>query len=280
LIKLFVCSLIVANLFSYELKPLWYPSKKDGIKLAYGDGKTFNNALDNAIDEINIDNNSTSQITKLDIAIVKKELLKEHNFLKIKHNNKSILEQIKEELVNNSSSKRYETDKYLLKTKLLKDLNSTFSYFPDIKIYGNHLYLNDKKFILKNNDFPNILVENKSNDIKLNMSKNIENNKKYFVEIKVQTKGYVSLIEVINSKKLNILFSNKILAENKNTIYPNFKDSDGLEIILPKNTIKAKIMTIAVICTKKKEFEETLFLTELIERIHDCSYSSVVSEVK
>jgi len=277
--KIFLSIVLIVNLFAYEVAPPWYPSTNTDTFIAFGDGKDFDSAISSALININNEVNSTIKITNLDIDILEEDMIENHFFVKIEYKSKTLLEQLTKDIKLLTFKGEEETNKYLLNTKLLKDLNNTFSYFPDISMDLNYLYFNENKYIIKSKDFETLLSDTISPDIFLDLNDVLISEENYFLKILPSYGGYVTLVQVTNAKDFKILFSNKLLRTNKATIYPNFKSSDGLEVVLEDGILSKKIMTMAVICQTKKEFSDRLSLTSFLNKISECSYTSIVSKV-
>ncbi|HIP12368.1 MAG TPA: hypothetical protein EYG97_02745 [Arcobacter sp.] len=277
--KIFLSVVLLVNLFAYEVAPSWYPSTNTNTFIAFGDGKDFDSAILSALININNEVNSTLKITNLDIDILEEDMIENHFFIKIEYKSKTLLAQLTKDIKNLTFKGDEETDKYLLNTKLLKDLYSTFSYFPNISMDLNYLYFNENKYIIKSKDFENLLSNTTSPDIFLDLNDILISGETYFLKILPSYSGYVTLLQVTGTKDFKILFSNKLLRTNKATIYPNFKSSDGLEVVLSSGILSTKIMTMAVICQTKKEFSDRLSLTSFLNKIGECSYTSIVSKV-
>lgn len=281
--------LIFINSYGFEIYPAWYPIDSKDVIIAYGDGDSLEDAKQNAFKNIvskNIDNN----ITISDIEILKEEVLENHYFLKIKYVNLSILQQLTNALKKVVFKIDDETNKYLIHTPLLKQLNSRFGYFPDIKLDGQYIYLQGEKFLVKDREFPELFANIKSDDIDIDMDTNLTSNKRYFIQVSPKNDGYVTLLQIVDNTNVDILFANKKLKPNRFTIFPNFKLSDGLEVSLDDTKDKAEILTLAVLCKEQKDFSDfnniffditskKYMLSKLIDQIDDCNYTTVLTDI-
>ena len=289
--NILLISIVVLNLFAVEVVPSWYPSKTNKVIVSYGDGKSFEEAKNNAFLNLKQENKLLNDIKISDLEIEEEDFLENQFFLKVKYTNLSIYEQLKNVMRKITFQAEDENNKYLLNTKLLKDLNSTFGYFPDIKIKGQHLSFNNKKFLLKDKEFSLLLSELDSNAITLDIKDKLLNNEKYFIKLSPTIDGYITLVQISNYTDVEVLFSNKTLEKGKFTIFPNFKLSDGLEVVLDNDVNSSEILTMAIVCEKQKDFSSfnNMFLSismkkymlgELIDEIDDCTYQSVLTTVK
>jgi len=277
--KIFLSVIVFINLFAYEVAPSWYPSINKDVYIAFGDGDDFSSAMTNVLKNINNDVNTTSIITTLDIDILEEDMIENHYFLKIEYNKKSLLDQLTKDIKKLTFKSEDETNQYLLKTELLKNLYKRFAYYPNISMDLNYLYFNDNKYVIKSKDFQTLLSNTSSVDITLDINDELINKENFFLKVLPSYDGYVTLMQIQNAKELNILFSNKKLRTNKATIYPSFKTSDGLEVILEEGAVSSKIMTLAAVCPNKRDFTGHLSLTTFLDKINDCSYTSVISKV-
>ena len=281
---------IFINIQAFEIAPSWYPSKDKNLIIQYGDGDTLKDAKLNALNNIK-KSRIESNISIDDIEILKEERLENHFFIKVKYNNLPLLEQVKNGLKFFTFKTDDENSSYMLKTNFLKDLNKSFGYFPDLNIKSNYLYLKDKKFLIKENEFPLFWIRNNSSKISIELNKDLQNNKRYFIKVIPFKEGFTTLVQVTLQNDVELLFSNKILKKNQATIFPNFKLSDGLEITIPKNKEEIKLMTMAIICDTQKDFSkfnnmflsiegEKFMMGDLINKIDNCEFSSIISTVK
>ena len=281
---------IFINIQAFEIAPSWYPSKDKNLIIQYGDGDTLKDAKLNAlknIQKLSIESN----ISLNDIEILKEEILENHFFIKVKYNNLPLLEQVKNGLKFFTFKIDDENSSYILKTNFLKNLNNSFGYFPGINIKSNYLYIKDKKFLIKKDEFSLFWIENNSSQISVELNKDLQSNKKYFIKVTPFKDGFTTLVQITLQNDVELLFSNKILKKNQATIFPNFKLSDGLEITIPKNKEEIKLMTMAIICDTQKDFSkfnnmflsiegEKFMMGDLINKIDNCDYTSIISTVK
>lgn len=291
MIKILLVSLTFLNLVASEVIPTWYPFTISNTIISYGDGKSFDEAKNSALLNIKKENNLLTNIKASDIEVLEEEVLEDKFFLKVKYINLSLMEQLNNSMKKSTVKLDKEINKYLLNTELLKDLNASFGYFPDIKIEGQYLYMDEERFLIKDDEFSSLLPQFQSKDIALEIKETILDNEKYFIKLSPVVDGYVTLIQILNNTSVEVLFSNKILLKEKSTIFPNFKLSDGLEVTLPEDVDSSKIFTMAIICEQQKDFSgfNNMFLSisgkkymfgNLINEIEDCNYHSILTTIK
>jgi len=282
--------LIVVNVFAINYSPSWYPNEDNSIR-SYGKGNTFDEAKINAFDNFKNNNIELSKVTINEIKVTKEEIFENQFFLEIKYNKDTILEQLQQEIKNVVFKLDEQTNKYLLNTVLMKELNKTYGYMPTLNIVKEKLYFNDKIFLMKNSEFENLIFEYYSDDILLDIKMELLENEKYFIKITPKISGFTSLVQIFNNTDVEILFTNKKLEKNTDTIFPNFKMSDGLEINLEKYEDVKEIITLAIICPNKIDFKSfnNIFLPsitnenmlgEFINNIGDCEYTSIFTLIK
>jgi len=289
---LLICGLILQLVASSDV-PSWYPKANDPSIISYGDGATLNDAVNKAFDEVKktlYDKGFIENLSKIDINdldIVKQEIYKDQYFIKTAYNTSDIVTQISE--VNLSVSYPLETNKYLLATPLMQDLNSTFGFYPNITIDGKYLVLDNNKYLIKHYEFEKLLASYNDDNITVDVPLDLNVSKKYFISVSTAEQGYMTLLQVYNNTDVKVLFENKKLSVDKEVIFPNFKLSDGL--VIDENYQASKLETIAVLCPNREDFSEfdniffsvnskPYMLGELINHTSNCKFTSVITEIK
>lgn len=308
MIKIILSSLIFVNLMASGIIPIWYPVKNNDIVIKYGDGISLEAAKIEAFNNIKKDNPILDNITLSDLEIKKYEMIENHFFVKVEYSKQPLIERLKNTIektpikdinITNVYTESNETtvdtkittNKYLLNTQLLQELNTIFGYFPDLRLDTQYLYFQDERFLVKDSEFSLLLTDIKSEDILLDLKKDLKNNEKYFIKLSPIVDGFITLVQISNNTDVEVLFSNKMMIKDKFTIFPNFKLSDGLEIVLPEDVNSSKIMTMAVLCENQKNFSnfnnmffsvttKKYMLGELINEIDGCEYTSVLTTVE
>jgi hypothetical protein len=287
--------LVAVNLLANGIAPIWYPIKSNNIIIGYGDGASLEEAKLQALENIKKNDINTENIKLNDLEIKKYAVIEDHFYLKMQYSRLSFVEQLKNAIekssIDNNTTNTHEINKYLINTKLLKELNTTFGYFPNVRLDTQYLYYQDERFLVKDDEFSWFLADINSSDISLDIKTTLKNGEKYFIKLNPLVDGYTTLMQLSNNTDVEILFANKIIPQDKDTIFPNFKLSDGLEIVLQKDTNQSQIMTMAVVCQEQKDFSsfnnmffsistKKYMLGEFIDEIEDCKYKAVLTTIQ
>lgn len=289
--------IFMSNLVANEYVPDWYPKNNDTTIIGYGDSETFNGAKKIAYEKIkekiyksgNLDNFSNMVID--DIIIEKQENFENRYYVKAKYENSSLIEQLTKAIKKETFKVSEETNQYLLGSQLMHELNTTFGYYPDISIDGKILTFKGQQFIIKNNEFDLLLSNLKYEDIILDLKNKLLDKEQYFVKLLAKSDGFMTLVQISQNGNVEILFANKKLELDKDIIFPNFKLSDGLEIVLDEGIEQKDILTMAILCEKQKDFSDfnnmffslstkNYMLGNLINEIDGCKYTSVLTTVE
>jgi hypothetical protein len=294
---LLIVFIFLSNLFGSDYAPDWYPKKNSSVVYGYGDGDNLKDAKKIAYDEIKqkiyksgrLDNFSSMVMD--DLWIEKQEIFENRYYLKLAYDNDSVMEQLSDLIKKETFKVDDENNSYLLKTKLMDDLNQTFGYYPNISIDGKNLHFKDKTIIIKNNEFELFLAESIDENISLEIKDILIDKELYFIKLKIQEDGYVTLVQVSKSADVELLFKNEKLTLNKEVIYPNLKMSDGLSVELDEGIELDEIMSLVILCKEHKDFsrfnsidvatesEEYIF-GDLINKIDGCKFSAIKSLIK
>jgi hypothetical protein len=286
-----------ANLLANEYVPDWYPKKHTTSVVAYGDSETLEGAKKIAFDKIKekiyksgkLDN--FSHMIMDDLIIEKQEIFENRFYLKAKYENSSLLEQLIKTIKKETFKTDEENNQYLLGSKLMNELNATFGYNPDVIIDGKVLRFKEHEFIIKNNEFKLFLSKVNYEDILLDVKDKLADKEQYFIKLGTKIDGFITLLQIADNGNVEILFANKKLELDKDIIFPNFKLSDGLQVILDENIEQKDVLTMAVLCEEQKDFSDfnnmffslttkNYMLGNLINEIDGCKYTSVLTTVE
>jgi len=148
-----------------------------------------------------------------------------------------------------------ESNHYLKKTLLLQELKKEFGFYPKVNISRGNLLIADKSFKISKDTVKKLFSSQSSRFIKLKIPLRLENSEYYFVEVESKKRGYLTLLQIYEDGGTSLLFSNKKIKKGEKFEYPNREEYDGLQAYLTKTQIKAKDMTMAIVCKEKKEFD-------------------------
>jgi hypothetical protein len=296
-VLILLAAVFTVSLLANEYVPDWYPKKNDTSVIGYGDSETFEGAKKVAYEKIkekiyksgNLDNFSNMVID--DIVIEREENLENRFYVKAKYENSSLIEQLTKAIKKETFKVEDETNQYLLGSKLMNALNTTFGYNPDVSIDGKILRFKEQEFIIKNNEFELFLSKVNYEDIMLDLKEKLLDKEQYFIKLSTKTDGFITLLQISQNGNVEILFANKKLELDKNIVFPNFKLSDGLQVILDDNVEQEDILTMAVLCENQKDFSafnnmffslttKNYMLGNLINEIDGCKYTSVLTTVE
>ncbi|MEA3228589.1 MAG: LPP20 family lipoprotein [Campylobacterota bacterium] len=147
-----------------------------------------------------------------------------------------------------------EKNSYLLQTPLLKELESEFGFFPQVKIVKNKLIIENRSFTIDKENLKKLFVSIENRFLKIQQPDAISAGNYYFIDIKTQKSGYVTVVQLYENGELSLLYSNKKMDKNRRYSYPNSDEYDGIEAYLNEGIVKTKDLTIAVLCEDKKDF--------------------------
>ena len=148
-----------------------------------------------------------------------------------------------------------ETNSYLKGTILLKELKSEFSFYPKVNISKGRLIIADKSFTISKDTLKKLFSSYGSKGLELKVPTKLKNNQFYFIDIKTNRAGYLSLIQIYQNGETSVLFSNKKVSKNSKLEYPDKDIYDGLQAYLDRDRTKANDLTMAIVCKEKREFE-------------------------
>ncbi len=317
--QLIIIILFINNL--YATPPNWYINQSLSSRnyeiIGYGEGFTLEEAkqisksdiskmiqttissnisidknLNNDIYSKNISTNinEKSDILLTDLKVIKTSFSDDNYYVAIKYINLPFAKKVKL-LTKDIKALEKSTNKYLNQTPLMNELKEEFGFYPKVSLDKNNMIINNQSFHLSQNDFLKLFVNLKNQDIELDMKDSYKNKKYYFIKVKTLKDGFLNIFQIYQSGETILLLSNKKIVKNSNIIYPNTKEYDGLEAVVPKGQDKTKDLTIIALCKNKKDFslfdkvdidtkKKSLLFGQLLYIIKNCNMRTMVINVR
>ena len=272
--KLLVLLFSVVSLYSsVVVSPSWFnPTHIE--KYSYGYGKTINEAKLDA--SYNLALELDKNISVDDFIISKQELFENKYFIKVKYINQPLLLQVKSELKKLSFKDEELENSYLKKTKFYKDLNISFGYFPNVELHDNYLYFKNKRFLIKQSEFPNFFVQIDDDNLSIDVKDIVIENENFFFEVTNNYSGFLTMA-IYEKNNLSILFKNKQNIER--IVYPNYKVSDGFSLELENNNKDEQAFVILSLCKEQKDLKSYKMIYEELNDKNNLTFSDFINEI-
>ncbi|MEA2019225.1 MAG: LPP20 family lipoprotein [Campylobacterota bacterium] len=233
---------------------------------------------------------TSSNVNLSDLILMKTEYFDGVYYIALKYVNLPFTKKVKLTFDDVEGIKK-ETNSYLLNTPLLKELKDEFGFYPKVSIDKGNLIIGNKSFNISKTTLKKLFSSNINNNLKLKAPTELKHQELYFIKIKSKNNGYLTLIQIYENGETSILFDNKKVKNNSVFEYPNKNEYDGLEAYLNEKQIKAKDLTIAFICSEKKDFsyfdnisvnkeKYAKVYGKIFDMINGCDVSSKIIDIK
>ena len=238
----------------------------------------------------NLETSSEAKLTGL--IFTKVEQLNGLWYVSAKYDNSPLELKIKKLLSKNLQNQTQ--NMYLRNTPLFHSLNKEISKKLNYEIIRKdnlwQIKYTDILLPISENNFYNLFVNYKTNDISLIANQKIYNdNDKMYFNINHKKAGYISILYVEHNGKVGILIDNK--KSNKSFSYPDLKSKDNFTIVNPYNK-PIKELYIALYSVNKIDLSEFENVTDdllddsnfnfgkLIKKFNKYSFSTFSIKIK
>ena len=272
--KLLLVLLSIVSLYSSDvISPSWF-NQNNIEKYVFSYGNTIKKAKYNSSLELSNDLNTTVSVN--DFVIEKQELFENKYFIKSKYINQTLLNQVKNEIKKLAFKNEELQNEYLKNTYFFKDLNNTFGYFPNVELHDNYLYFNNKKFLIKENEYSNFFVLVDDANLSIDVKNNVKENENFFFQIDSNTTNFITMAIYFNNN-LSLFFKNKVIEST--LIYPNYKVSDGFSLSLNDNQLQEQALLLLSSCKEEKDLKSYKMIYELKSKNKNLTFSDFINEI-
>ena len=195
-----------------------------------------------------------SRVSLYDLELLKSVYLNGRYYIAIKYINLPFAKRVRAKFDDVIKLPR-EKNSYLKSTILLNELKNEFGFYPEVTISKGKLIIANKSFRISKDILKKLFSSYESKSLALQIPSKLKNSEFYFIDIKSKSKGYLTLIQIYEDGATSLLFSNKKVAKNTKTEYPNKDLYNGLQAYLTPYQTRAKDLTMAIICKDKKGFD-------------------------
>jgi len=247
-----------------------------------------NASLSNYGRRINQTIKTTSHLRLNGLILLKKEQVDGNWFVAILYDNLPLFQKIIKSIY--PQKIKHSNQPYLTKTKLFKQLQNRFGFYPQATIYSQngqyYILIGNQQFLISQQEFVEFFINNFSNNINIELKERVKENEPYFITTKFKDIGFGSLFLVSHSGTVVSLFKNIELIDRGFT-YPNKEEYEGLRANIEDGSMQSKDMFVAILCQHKEglglfnqistDFEKEAFrFGDLIDLMERCTFATKI----